>query len=309
MGKGMRIFPVNTIIINSQQQNQKRQPLISNFKKEISCGKVSFKAGKINFDKFVTAMYEMIGNSSKKTAGTYVLAHPEEFFLALCQIIKEMTERQNIYSGRKHVDLRSLKAISNNSKIALSESKLDAHLQFALGCLYLVPEHVIAKHPEALKSLPPDMARSFRQGIKYREVLHTKKASADSVLIFLKKQNLKPNELENYRRELIENNSYEPLITILSDPKIKDARINNFCRDVILEIMDNANNNMEMLRKINSDLEASQGNLQDIILGTLSYDKANNQLIVDKLGIITNLYRYLDLKIETLAQQTGAVKI
>ncbi len=304
----MRIFSVNNII-NCQQQSQKRQPLTSNFKKEISCGKVSFQAGKINFDKFVTAMYEMIASSGKKTAGAYVMSYPEEFFLALCKIIGEMTERQNIYSGRKHVDLRSLKAISNNAKIALNESKLDTHLQFALNCLYLVPEHVIAKHPEALKSLPPDMARSFRQGIKYREVLHTKKASADSIVIFLKKNSLKRNEFENYKRELVESNSYEPLITILSDPKIKDSRINNFCRDTILEIMDNTNNNMEMLRKINSDLEASQGNLQDIILGTLSYDKANNQLMVDKLGIITNLYRYLDLKIETLAQQTGAIKI
>jgi hypothetical protein len=294
-------------LFNVANKTQKRNASVNNKTEDITC--FSFKAGKINYDKFVTAMYQMIANSDKKIAGAYAMAYPEEFFLALCKIINEMTERQKIYSGKKPIDLKSLKQIKSNAAITLEEDKLENYLKFAQNRLYLVPDHIIQKNHEALKLLPTELAKPFRKEISHQKAFETKKTSTAEILLFLKKNHLNQTNIEEFKRALIKSDPYEPLITILSDTKIKDKKINTFCRDALFEIIDNSLNDFEKLKKINSELAVSQENLTDIIWDSFSYDKEHKQMVIDKLGMITNLYRYLDLKIETIAQESGRIKI
>jgi len=285
----MQITPINNFLINKMRYERDNALL----NKSVNGKNVSFQTGKINFDKFVTAIYsEVVTTTNKTAAGTYALAYPEEFFAALCKIIintdKKLKKYKNYYPSTE-AELNS-----NKDRVA----QIIKNQQFAKECLTLIPENVFI-----LSQIKPNVFRKHMRDIIFG-YLHLAKIekfeekAASNLILSLQQNHNNSAKVLKIKNELIKENSLPVIINILKNPLIKENGIISFCTEVIEEKIKKAGKNPRELNSIYFELGLAKDHIKDAMMNGLDLGHMKNQEILERYQTLVNLFHGLETALQ-----------
>jgi len=114
-------------------------------------------------------------------------------------------------------------------------------------------------------------------------------------LNFITKNDVKPEDVLKYKKELIEKENFNPLLQIIANPKVKGEKVISFCIDSANEIIQNALNahDFNKLTIFRDQLEKINSDLLDLSINAIN-EQGNSSIIREKYNSINGMFQYVE---------------